>query len=788
MSMGDNVASASLQFGSKAVEVGGHLAIKTIDVIAKLLEALIAKAKADRANKAVKARDLKDLKPGAVSLKKLKENARRTGDLVVFSQQGISREDKAYIVAKAKQYGIPVAFNQSDDKDCIYPQVRKTDLPVFQKICTEMMDSKLAERPKDFKAFKINGWEQPFITNELNKFDVPANFFNTSKGERICFYDNKYDKVMKIVTGEVHRKCAEVEADLSFSKSEDGFYTLKSASTGEAISFDELPTQDELSEQFQAKFGYDENKSKIACAKFGEECLSAEEKTLFFSEDPQRDFTEINGYISVEGEDIRCKEYTCWRLTPKTDENPRIVFSDTNGNFAVLEPEKMSAKQMQDTLREHLEIEDAATLSALTDKAQKVSDYYITEQNTVLDADFRKSSFDMTDPKVVEGMRWTDADGQVYTKSQPVDSIHNEIERTEKDEFTVKSTVTSTAKDADGIECRSTDSRELMLSFSDKKNAIAELKEMYKEQGIPDHAATQMAKDVFAKAKAQPVEKVVLLEEVRAESIKVSYAGRNANIPIGDRDKAVADICDKYGVSKEVSEQILARAQQHKDAAVMQTNQGIESGRTLEAAKQNILMHQAQKFYLNSVFDRMTDRDELARDTIIVCSANNPANYIQCTGSHNGERVVHQYDVYKDGMQQQAADRFGTNGTFTDEFSKDTDGKAVRVQLENGKTTSYWNALKQDMAEKSGIESDQVLVFDSKEEFDRYQEDMAMVENAQTDALSAAETNLDANTAVNGAAAGVPDAPELAKPEAPDLPEAPKIEVPKIDIPARGGR
>ena len=99
----------------------------------------------------------------------------------------------------------------------------------------------------------------------------------------------------------------------------------------------------------------------------------------------------------------------------------------------------------------------------------------------------------------------------------------------------------------------------------------------------------------------------------------------------------------------------------------------------------------------------MTDRDTLARDSVILCSAANPQNYIKCTGEHNGERVVHQYDVYRDGVQQQAADRFGTGGIFTDEHSKGADGKAVRVTLENGKSTSYWNALKQDMMEKSGI-------------------------------------------------------------------------------------
>ena len=786
MNMGDNVASATLQVGGKVVEIGGHLATKTIDLIAKLLESLIAKAKADRANKAVKARDLKDLKPGIVSAKKLKQSAMRTGDQVVFSQQGLTKADKTYIAAKAKKFGIPVAFTQGDGKDNIFAQVRKSDLPVFQQICTDMMKDKIAERPQTLGNFKINEWEMPFSTNELNEYDLSASFGVTQDGQRFCMYEKTDEKAILIARGEFRRKCAEIESDLKFEKSEDGFYTVTSANSKEKLTFDELPSRDELAAQMQQKFGYDENKAQIACAKFGEVMLGAEEKTQFFSENPQNEFSNISGYISVEGEDIRCKAYTCWRVTPKTDEVPRIVFRDTDGNFAVLEPEKMSAKQMQDTLRESLGIEDAATLTALTDKAQDVSDYYLGQENMTLDADFDKGSFDMTNPAVVEGMRRTDADGHVYTKTQPVDSAHNEIERTGKDTFSVKSSVNSTELDEAGTAYRSTDTRELVLSFSDKKNAIAELKEMYKAQGIPDHAAIAMAKDAFSRAKAQSPEKVVVLEEVRAETIKVSHGGRDAHITIADRDKAVADICEKFGVSKEVSEQILSRAEQHKEAAAVQTERSSTSGRTLEAARQNIQMHQAQKTNFNDSLNRMTDRDALARDFIIICSAKNAMNYIKCSGENNGERLVHHYDVYKDGMQQQAADKFGTGGTFTDAYSKNPDGKPVHMVDENGKTTSYWNALKQDMIEKSGMEKDEVLVFESQEEFDRYQEDMAMVENAQSDTLTNTESDLNVNAAVNEAAAA---APELAKPEVPDLPEAPKMEAPKIDIPAsRGGR
>lgn len=752
MNMSEDVAGATLQVTSKVAEVGSHAVTKVIDLIAKLFDAWMSVKRSSAAAKSqkVKSTDLTNIKPGAVSIKSLVQSAKAGGDQVVFSEQGITRSDQKYITEKAKQFGIPVAFTQTDGKDNIFVQVRKSDLPVFQKICTDRMEDKLAERPQTLGNFKVQAWEMPFLTNELNHYDLAASFGVTRDGERFCLYEKNDEKAILIAREEFHRKCEDIEQDLSFSKGEDGFYTLRSSGNDSEISFDKLPSREELATQIGEKFGYDENKAQIACAKFAEEMLHGEEKTRFFSDDPQQEFSSISGNISAEGEDVHCKAYTCWRVTPKTDEMPRIVFRNADGKFAVLSPETQSAKQMQAVLRESLGIEDAETLKALTDKAQKVSDNFILQEQMTLDADFDRSSFDMTDPAVVEGMRRTDAK-HIYTKTQPVDSIHNEIERTGKDTFTVKSAVNATEFDENGTEYRSTDSRELVLSFSDKKNAIAELKDLYKTQGIPDHVAIAMAKDVFARAKAQPPERIVLLEEVRAETIKVSYGGRTAHIPVADRDRAVTDICRKFGVSKEVAEQVLSRSAQHQIAAPQ------AAGRTIEAARLNIAAHQAQKMDFHSALDRMTDRDTLARDSLILCSAANPQNYIKCTGEHNGERVVHQYDVYRDGLQQQAADRFGTGGVFTDEHSKNADGKAVRVMLENGKNTSYWNALKQDMMAKSGIGEEPVLVFESQEEFDRYREDSAMVERVETI---------------------VP-----VKDITPEIPEVPKLDAPKIEVP-----
>lgn len=747
MNMSEDVASVTLQMSTKVAEVGSHVANKVIDLIAKLFDTWLSVKRSSAAanNQKVKSTDLTDISPGKVSMTQLVQSARNSGDQVAFSEQGITKSDQNYITAKAKEYGIPVAFTNAPGKDNIYAQVRRQDYPVFQRICTDMMRDKLAERPQTLGNFKVQAWEMPFLTNEFNRYDLSASFGVTRDGEHFCLFEKADEKAITIAREEFARKCKEIEADFSVSKGEDGFYTLRSSGNDAEISFDELPSREELAEQIQETFKYDENKAQIACAKFAEELLQGEDKTRFFSDEPQHEFSQISGNISVEGEDILCKAYSCWRMTPKTDEMPRVVFRDDAGRFVVLEPEKMSGKQMQNALREGLGIEDAETLAALTEKARAVSDHFIAEQNTVLDADFDKTSFDLTDPEVTSGMRRTDAEGHTYTKLQPVDNVHNEIERTGKDTFTVKSAVTATETDEAGTEYRRTDFRQLVLLFSDKKNAISELKELYKTQGIPDHAATAMAKDVFAKAKAQSPEKTVRLEEVRANAIKVSYGKLDAHIPIADRDKAVADICSNFGVSRDVSEQILERAEQHSAADV--------SGRTLDAAKQNIAVHQAQATNFHTALDRMTDRDTLARDSVIICSAGNPQNFIRCIGDHNDERVVHQYDVYRDGMQQQAADRFGTGGVFTDEYSKDADGKAVRVQLENGKSTNYWGALKQDMMDKSGIGNDQVIVFDSQAEFDRYREDVMLAEKS-------ADTITDA----------VKDMP--------DIPEVPKIDIP----------
>ena len=576
MNMSDEVTGAALQVATRAAESGMHMIDRTIDLIAKLLQMLSEIEKNRQINSgsghssgkgkdnSVKSTDLTELKPGTVKMRDLISDAKKNGDTLSASEQGLTKEDMKYIAKKSKEYGIPVAFTGTEGKDNLYANVRTSDLQIFQRICTDMMKEKLAERPQELGNFKIQEWEMPFIINELNKHDLSAQFGKTRDGEYFCLYEKSDEKAIHIARNEFVRKCSELKTELSFDKNEQGFYTLKDNRSGREISFDNVPTREELASQIHEKFGYDENKSRIACAKFGEECLKGQEKQQFFSDNPQKEFSRIDANIHVENESILTKEFSCWHMTPKTDHVPRIVFQNPeNGKFAVLNPEKMTHRQMATALREHLGLEDKKQINALIDKAEKVSDYYVREENSELNYEFKKTDFDMTNPEVVSEMRRTDDEGNVFTKSLPVSSVSNAIERTDKDNFSVEITVGKVETDQNNKEYPSSDTRVLQLSFSDKKDALFQMTQLYKRQGMPEHIAKQMAKDVFRMAETQNPEKVVLIEEVKENTVVFSHHDKKAEIIVSEPEKAVKEISDKFDISEADSEQLLKKASEN---------------------------------------------------------------------------------------------------------------------------------------------------------------------------------------------------------------------------------
>lgn len=570
MNMSDDVTGIALQISmhtaEKGIELGEKAIDQTIDNIAELLKALGTFIKDLRSTK------LSDIKSGEVSIKKLIGSARKNGDTISTSENAISDEDMKIMKKKAKEYGIPVAFTGKKNKENIYANVRTSDLPIFQRICTEIMKEKLAERPQELGNFKVNKWEIPYITSELNNYDLSAQFGKTKSGDCFCLYEKADEKAIMIARNEFVRKCNELKENLTVTKDEN-FFVIKDKNANKEISFETVPTKEELSEQMQNNFGYDKNKADIACAKFGEENLQGEMKEKFFSKNPQNKFSEIDTNITVKGESIFTKEYTCWRVIPKSDNVPRIVFQNENGNFAVLNPTSMTKSEMADILKTHLQIQDSKTIDALIDKAEKVSDYYSKHNENNFTHNMK---FDETQLLHDEyGKLLTYMDSESNSHQIIPQNVSNTIERNGKDEFAV----TSTVKGIDYVHIFGgnsedrpiSDTKELKLSFSDKKNSLNQLAELYKKQGIPEDIAKQMSKDVFAKAEMQSAEKVIQIEEIRAETqnnktefkMNVKSGNRSEEVDITDKDKAVNEISEKFGVSEDIAEIVVNRAQEN---------------------------------------------------------------------------------------------------------------------------------------------------------------------------------------------------------------------------------
>lgn len=193
----------------------------------------------------------------------------------------------------------------------------------------------------------------------------------------------------------------------------------------------------------------------------------------------------------------------------------------------------------------------------------------------------------------------------------------------------------------------------------------------------------------------------------------------------------------------------------------------------MDAVKERIAAIQAQQTDFNTAMNHLTDREERAIDTMIVCSAAEPQKHIVVEGGHNGARVVHDYAV-RDGCKQLAA--------FTDAETTDANGKPVRTE----KGTTAWSALKSEMLEASGMDKDAVLTFRSQEEYEQYLADTEMLREA--DEMPDADDMRDAAIG-NGhelhpdgnvldelhTETPVSDAkPDLAVPDAPDIPDMSK--------------
>ena len=418
----------------------------------------------------------------------------------------------------------------------------------------------------------------------------------------------------------------------------------------------------------------------------------------------------------------------------------------------------MSRAKMREMLTEQLGIMDRKTLDALTDKADRVTDFYARQDTALLSADRTFKMDDFEPDKIIEH-KYIGASGMEYTtKQKPLDSVENSIQRTGTDSFTVKTVFRSTEITDKGESVPREQTEKLDFTLSDKKRTLHFLSAMYMDAGMSEADAKSMAKEVYSKAEAQSPETVLRIEEVRQDSMTVAYGKASVVLSTADRQEAAEKIAG-LGVSPQTAETLVEKAQEIR----------------VDAVKERVAAVQAQQTDFNSAMNHLTDRDELAIDSMIVCSAAEPQKHIVVEGGHNGSRVVHDYTVLVGDEQRKR---------LSDADTTDAEGKPVRT----AKGTTAWTDLKAEMLAASGMDKDDsVLTFRSQEEYAQYLADTDMLREA--DEMPEADDLTDAAAIGNGhelhpdgnvldelhKETPLPDAkPDLPLSDAPDIPDMPK--------------
>ena len=562
MAHGDDLASVSLQMSMTVAQTAGSV---VREIIADLLKMLQAQREYNLRQSELQLRsgiDTSPLKGGEVRVRDLMDSARKTADSVSMSEHSISEADKNKLTGLADQYGIPIAFTKRGE-DSYMAHVRGRDVPVLKEMLTDLMQDKINQK-QSIGNFKLQKWEIPFLTNELNHYQLNAQFGQTKKGDYFCMYDKQDEKAVLIARSEFHRKYKEVRDNFTASKDEQGFFVLKDKASGKEITFDDTQKScREISAALQENFGYDKNKADIAAAKFGEENLQGKFKRNYF-DNPINDTKSITTNIAFADENAYTEQYTCMRVVPKTDSTQRVIFADNDGRFAVLDP-KMTHSEMADELKAQFGLSDKKEIDALVSKAEKTMLYYAKneEQKFTSEIKFDKKDFNMSDIETVSGMR-REMDGHVYTRSLPVDELKLDIDRTGKNSFSVKSHAVHVETNENQETTRSTESRMFTFSFSDKKQAVHELEAGLMSQGVPQPIANRAAMDAYGKAEAQETSRIVSVEGVKTDSAahysadltveaEVYSAGKSAAIDVSDKKNGLEQLQSSFGVDKDTA-------------------------------------------------------------------------------------------------------------------------------------------------------------------------------------------------------------------------------------------
>lgn len=670
MPMSEDVAGATISMTSNTISGAVDLSAKTLEALLRLLQELntaaekraerkFAKQQMKQQSKEKKSEPevvqkdmLQSLKmKGKVSLPELREYAAKNDESIVYSEQGLSKDDVALISKNARQMGIPIAFSRGTDKKTYYPSVSSADAQPFKIMLQGIIADKLnADRQKpvnerEYAQLAVAKWELPFISQECQRLDIQGSFapHPTERNQVIFVYRKQDEDAALSITDHIEQSCKELK-DVKITPDSEGFVTVRDDLTGQTYSFDASNTSEEVMiNELQDQLGFDSMKAKLTAAKFENECLTPDQIEDFKQDDPHNAFYSFGelyipdkktGKESQLTSPYRMGYYAC-----KYDNKPCFSLSNPQGKTVVFSAREISRSIIRHKIAKELGVKNKGLLNALTDKVDQCA-RSLAKSNMSTEMTFQKTDFDLSDPNVAAGMRRTDASGNVFVKKQPLESLSLQIARTGKKSFIVTSTVKAIEFDESGNENAAYNTRELESKLRDSRKAYEGIKLMLVAQGVPLDVAKSIAREAVTKAQSQPEKDIVYMDRVSSKNTVFCFtSSREAEIPIKDGKVDAEKLQEAFDIPQE---------------DVQQTQQRVSESvqNVTDRKKQQEHVDAVRSSRQTSLNDALQHIDNAKRENIIICNASHPTDRITVSASQkegwDTKEMLHQLTLNDD--------------------------------------------------------------------------------------------------------------------------------------------
>ncbi len=346
MPMGDELASTSLNFAQKSLEISAEL----IKMLAPLAKKLWDKAFDDQLPKV-----------GKVSQAQLLAEAGKA-DSAILSNDNFLSKDAETIADKAKRYGIPISVVGEGEKVTI--SYLERDKVAVNQILQETMQERMKTAPQDVKHFTVEECNITAIKAEFEKNGIECCFARSANGKIYCQYPSKDVEKAAAVRQDFKNTRADI-ADKSKSEAitlgAAPFIKITDAKLQQSYNIENPKklTKDRAVKIFMREFGYNKTEADLAANKLCQDLKLDPQK--FFTRTEQMDaLKSLKTNIRFESDNILLRDITFTAVNFADGEHTHI--SILNGDkSAALTPAIMSREEMKKICVSELEMtEDQA--------------------------------------------------------------------------------------------------------------------------------------------------------------------------------------------------------------------------------------------------------------------------------------------------------------------------------------------------------------------------------------------------------------------------------------------